>query len=137
MAHRLKVVAVDGLLCFWRCVFSVAGLPCFFLVFCFERTRPAANVKPPRLFNLVAINSDGVASKLPLLNYSYSAGSSAYCLSVYVRITSLIARAVPGRFPQSRDLYMELAGKLGLTRETCFVARHLEMVAATRTVRFW
>ena len=47
VARRLEVVAVDGLLLIWWCVLGAVGFRVFLFVFCFERTRPAASMRPP------------------------------------------------------------------------------------------
>ena len=50
VARRLVVVAVAGLLWISRCVSGAAGLFVFFrMFFFFERTRPAATMRPPCL----------------------------------------------------------------------------------------
>ena len=62
---------------------------------------------------------------VPLFNQSV-----CLCRCVYVKHSSflLIARDVRGRFPQTRDQYVE-AGECGRRRGTCFIARRLEVVA--------
>ena len=56
VARRLEVVAVAGPLCISCCV--LGGGDCFvfrvffFRIFFFERTRPAASMRPPRLIYL-------------------------------------------------------------------------------------
>ena len=102
VAHRLEVVAVAGLLWISWCVLSVVGFRVFFpRFFYFERTRPTA-MRPACLIYL-----------------SSSLISLSVCLSVcvYICVTYssflLIARAVRGRFPQTRDLRFE--ARAGMT----------------------
>ena len=99
VARCLEVVAVAGLLWISRCVLSAAG---FFRVlifdfFFFERARPAASMRTPCLIYLST--STGVRT-----GCHYSIGLSV-CLYVYHSWFLLIARAVRGRFPQTRDLW--------------------------------
>ena len=48
VARRVEVVAVAGLLWISCCV-GCGGISCFFRFFLFERTRPAASMRPPCL----------------------------------------------------------------------------------------
>ena len=57
VASRLEVVAIAGLPWISWCVLGAAGFRgCFFVVFSFERTHPAASMRPPCLFYLSASN---------------------------------------------------------------------------------
>ena len=49
VARRLEVVAVAGLLWILWCVLGAAGFCAFFRFFFFERTPPAAGMRPPCL----------------------------------------------------------------------------------------
>ena len=51
-ARRLEVVAVARLLLMSWCVLGAAGFRVFFPFVFFERTRPAARMRPPCLFYL-------------------------------------------------------------------------------------
>ena len=66
VARRVKVVAVAGLLwTSWR-VLGAAGFYAFFRSCVFERTRPAASMRPPCLIYLST--STGVRTELHYLN---------------------------------------------------------------------
>ena len=54
VARRLEVVAVVGLLWVPSWILGGSDFPCFF--FCFERTRPAASMRPPCLIYLFTSN---------------------------------------------------------------------------------
>ena len=66
IARRLEVVAVAGLLWISWCVLGTAGFHFFSRFFClFERTRPAASMRPPCLIYLfTSILSIHAASEL-------------------------------------------------------------------------
>ena len=58
-AHRLELFAVAGLLWISWCVLGAADFSCFFFFrfsFFFERTRPAASMRPPCLLYLSTSN---------------------------------------------------------------------------------
>ena len=102
VARLLEVVAVAGLLWISCCVLGRADFSVFFFSICFfffERTLPAAYMRPPCLIYLSA--STGVRTGCHYL----------ICLSVCVWCVTLdssfllIARAVRGRFSQTRDLW--------------------------------
>ena len=93
----------------------------FFPFFFFERTQPAASIRPPCLIYLST--STGVRTGFRYLI------SLSVCVCVCVTFNSsflLIARAVRGRFRQ-KPVSTE-AGEYGLTRETWFFARRLDVV---------
>ena len=79
--------------------------------------------------------------RVPLFNWSVC---PSVCLSVCVSVSVcvalnssflLIARAVRGRFPQTR--YRWKRASFGLTRGTCFFARRLDVVAVAGLLRLW
>ena len=65
VARLLELVAVAGLLWILRCVLGAAGFRFFF----FERTRPAASMRPPCLIFISTSNKEGV---LILINYYFN-----------------------------------------------------------------
>ena len=102
VACRLELDAVAGLLWISCCVLGGADFSvfCFRFVSFFERTLPAAYMRPPCLIYLST--STGVRTGCHYL----------ICLSVCVCVCAtldssflLIARAVRGRFPQTRGLW--------------------------------
>ena len=105
VARRLEVVAVAGLLWISWCVLGKPDFFVFFRVFLFfffERIRPAASLSSwGRLMPLgkKALHT-GVRTRCHYLI------SLSVCLCVCVTfMVLLIARAVRGRFPQTRDLW--------------------------------
>ena len=130
VACRLEVVAVAGLLWISWCVLGAAFFFCSF--FFFERTRPAASMRPPCLISLSTSNearprerinrghfclygkkasSCRGAYRSPLFNLSVCLSA---CLSVcpvclctvcLTFVVLLITRAVRDRLPQTRDLW--------------------------------
>ena len=105
---------------FWvGLIFSCFFFPMFFL---FERTRPAASVRPPCLIYLST--STGVLTGCHYLI------SLSVCVSVSVCATFVVFSDCEScTKPISTNLGSMEAGEYGLTRGTCFVARHLEAVA--------
>ena len=101
LARRLELDAVGWLPWISWCVLGGADFSVFFLfVFCFffERTRPAASMRPLCLIYLST--STGVRTGC------HCAIFYLVCLSVWVTfVFLLIARAVRGRFPQTQDLW--------------------------------
>ena len=95
----------------------------FFLFFFFERTQPAASIRPPCLIYLST--STGVRT-----GFHYLVCLSA-CVSVCACLTFVvlpIARAVRMKPISTNPGSME-AGEYGLRRGACFVGRRLEVVA--------
>ena len=126
VARRLEVVAVAGLLWISWCAFGCGGIhfvcvffsPVFF--FFFERTRPAASMRPRCLIYLCTSNeararerSNRAVFRLQAekpLHTGVRTGchyliSLSACLSVCMCNIRRFARAVPGRFPKTRDLW--------------------------------
>ena len=100
----------------------------------FERTRPTASTGQPCLMYLST--STGVRTGCHYLISLSLRMSVCQCVPVSVCVTFvvfLIAKAVRGRFSQTRD-FME-AGEYRLTRGTRFVARRLGLVAVAG--RLW
>ena len=56
VARRLEVVAVAGLRWISWCVLGAAGFRVCFFVFFFERTLPAASIRPPCLIYIYTSN---------------------------------------------------------------------------------
>ena len=115
LARRLEVVAVAGLLWISWCVLGGANFAfcffCFRFFFFFERTWPAASMKPPCLIYLFSSNKARffafIQKSLFIPRCVQSAINQSVCLPVYVLHSPflLIARADRDRFPQTRDLW--------------------------------
>ena len=102
--------------CGIRGVFWVGAVFSFF--FFFERTRPAASMRPPCLIYLSA--STGVRT-----GCHYLIGLSVCVCAIFVLFTDCESCTQPiSTNPGSME-----AGGYGLTCGTCFVARRLEVVA--------
>ena len=66
VARRLEVVAAAGLLWISWCVLGAAGFRVFFSrLFFFERTRPAASMRPACLIYLSTESQVGQGNRLP------------------------------------------------------------------------
>ena len=126
VARRLDVVAVTGLLWTSWCVSDAAGFFRFFFsffFFSFERTWPAASMRPPCLIYLST--STGVRTKCQYLISLSVCVSVGVCMCNICRFTGCESCTKPiSTNPGSME-----AGEHGLTRGTCFVARRLEVVA--------
>ena len=104
-----------------------------FFVFFFERTRPAASMRPHFLIYLST--SIGVRTGC----YHLIGLSVCVCACVTLNSSFLpIARVVRRRFPQTRYLSnpVSMEARLNrLTRGTCFAARRPEVVAVAGMLR--
>ena len=71
VARRLELVAVAGLLWISWCVLGAGGIRYFVVFFSFERTQPAASMRPPCLINVYAGRplADGYRKKLITSTY--------------------------------------------------------------------
>ena len=72
VARHLKVVAVAGLLWILLCVLGAAGFRFCFFVFFFERTRPAASMRPPCLIYLFTSTGQRTVHSLRCLTINNS-----------------------------------------------------------------
>ena len=152
VASRLEVVAIAGLPWISWCVLGAAGFRgCFFVVFSFERTHPAASMRPPCLFYLSASNEAFFVSGKKASSYrgAYSVHflispcnclsfclsvCMSFCLSVCLPVCVCVTFVVftdceSCTRPISANPGPMEAGEYGLTRGTCLVASHLELVA--------
>ena len=127
---RLELDAVAGLLWISCCVLGRADFSVFFFSICFfffERTLPAAYMRPPCLIYLSA--STGVRTGCHYL----------ICLSVCVCVCYIGFVVFTDCESCTRSIFtnpvsME-AGEYGLTHDTCFFARRLEVVGFAGLLR--
>ena len=119
VARLLELVAVAGLLWILRCVLGAAGFRFFF----FERTRPAASMRPPCLIYLFSSNEEGKkassyrgAYRVPIFSLSV-----CLCLSVCVTFVAFTDCESCTR-PISTNPGSTEAGEYGLTRGTYAVS---------------
>ena len=123
--------------CCFRGVFWVRWDFVFFPFFFFERTRPAACIRPPCIIYLST--STGVRTWcLNLISLSVCMSVClSVCLPVYLPVCLCVCMCNIRRFthcesctrPTSTNPGPMEASEYGLTRGTCFVARRLEVLA--------
>ena len=144
VARRFEVVAVARLLSISWCVLSGADFLGFFspsrFVFFSERTRPAASMWPPCL-DYLSTRNEAVFLTLSQKYYSYRGAKRVswlnyFCLSVCMCFFQCVCETFVVSTdcesctrPISRNPESIEAGEYGPAHGTCFVARHLEVVA--------
>ena len=97
VVYRMKVVAVAGLLWISWCYLGAVGFCFFFFLFFFERTRPAASMRPPCLIYLSLSNEAKRGGFLPI-SYRCVHGAIIY-------LFCLVCMYKFGRFYWLRELY--------------------------------
>ena len=121
---RFELDAVAGLLWILWCVLGGAIFSVFFFRFCFffERTRPAASMRPPCPIYLST--STGVRTGCHYLS------CLSVCVCVRVCVTFVVCTDCEScTGPISTNPVSMKAGEYGLTRGTCFIASRLELHA--------
>ena len=126
------MVAVAGLLWiyFVVCFFIVWWDFVFFRLLYFERTRPAASMRPPCLMYLSTSNEAVFALKAKTFPHNGVRTGCHYLISPSVRLCVCVTFVVftdceSCTRPISTNPGSMEAGEHGLTRGTCFVARGL------------
>ena len=97
VARRLEVVTVAGLLWISWCVLGAAGFRFFFPFFIFQRTRPAASMRPPCLIFHLSTSRHYVPAIQTNARGAMEPGSHQHTAARLYRVETLLL-GLPPRF---------------------------------------